>query len=562
LQKKYSKFLVALFSVASLSLSTFTAVSAADMPDEAFIEPNPPGNAGGYLGMSNLPSFLNHFSNPYLMGKEASGDFLKAIHACKSVTDPACANVNLFQGAAQFDFCKTLDETNCIDAITATKEDGTILPVTIGDAFPGVRDQDYVGDASLGLPNGGRTHVISIPGAPHASGNLYVPIVNPSMELDRSMGQTKFSGKMQMALFAVSLKEGKFTYGMQATNAAEYSSAYQNVGGGADSASGCIINDNKICAIPEALPTDITFKLSVRVNFPLIGWFSGRLTQPNIAISDLKNGSQLLSVSAKPVRVPAIAHWLSRADLGPDLTLYYQALQKPLGGTMFVGAGSGETRKSFAEIEKGDPSTWSLMRDTVNFDTRAMGEFLLWLPALGDRADAVQTMWSARTINSTPDECLSATNAVVGFVSSNASQYIEGPPTFDISTQTLNYKVAAPHYEKDGKTVFKGTYDLAIKSDAARCLYHFSNAPIGATIEVLDNSGKSEIAVTSMNEREGWIYLRAAGFTFSNPTLKVKLTQASAVTKQKVVLKKITCVKGKLTKVVATTSCPTGYKKK
>ena len=561
MHSKALKVLLPVVTLFSLVLGSQSVVSAANLPDEAFTISQPPGNAGGYLGMSNIPNFLNHFSNPYLMGKEAYGSHLTSVYACKSFTDPACSKANLFQGTAEFDFCTTADETNCIDAITATKDDGTNLPVTLGDAFPGARDQDYVGDPSIGLPNGGRTHLIHIPGAPHASGDLYVPVVNPTMELDRSQGQSKFSGKMQMALFAVSINNGSYNYGHQETNPSQYVDARWNVGGGADSEKGCILNDNSKCAIPEAMPTDVTFKVSVRVNFPLLGWFSGRLTQPDISIKALGNGSQLLSVSAKPVRVSAVAHWLKKTELGPDLALYYQALQKPLGGTMSVGGGPG---KSFAEVQKGDPDSWSLMRDTVNFDTRAMGEFLLWLPAIGDKADAVQTMWSARTMNSAVDQCLNQTDAVSGFVSSNATQYIEGPPTFDESTQTLNYKVAAPHFEKDGSTVFKGTYDLAIKSEIARCIYHFSNAPIGATIEVLDNNGKSEVAVTSMNEKDGWIYLRAAGFTFSSPTLKVKLTQqsAKAATGAKTTPKKITCVKGKVSKVVTSDTCPSGYKKK
>ena len=519
---KFSKLLISVLSIGALFLGSQSVVSAANLPDEAFTISAPPGNAGGYLGMSNIPNFLNHFSNPYLLGKETSGSFLSGIHACKSFTDPACAKADLFQGTTEFDFCLSADDTNCIDAVTATKEDGTNLPVSMGDSFPGARDQDYVGDPSIALPNGGKTHLIHIPGASHASGDLYLPIVNPIMELNRALGQSTFSGKMQMALFAVSIKNGSYNYGRQSTDPSQYVQSWWNVGGGAESEKGCILNDGSVCAIPEAMPTDITYKVSVRVNFPLLGWFSGRLTQPDISIKSLSNGSQLLSVSAKPVRVSAVAHWLKKTELGPDLSLYYQALAKPLGGTMSVGGGD---KKSFVEIQKGDPESWSLMRDTVNFDSRAMGEFLLWLPAIGDKADAVQTMWSARTMNSELDQCLNQTNSVTGFVSSNATQYIEGPPTFENSTQTLNYKVAAPHFEKDGTTVFKGTYDLAIKSEAARCLYHFTNAPVGATIEVLDNRGKSEIAVTSMTERDGWIYLRAAGFTFSNPTLKVKLTQ-------------------------------------
>ena len=66
-----------------------------------------------------------------------------------------------------------------------------------------------------------------------------------------------------------------------------------------------------------------------------------------------------------------------------------------------------------------------------------------------------------------------------------------------------------------------------------------------------------------VNEKNGWLTLGAYGFTFSTPTVRVKLTQEVV---KPVVLKKttITCVKGKIVKKVTATNplCPKGYKKK
>jgi hypothetical protein len=70
-----------------------------------------------------------------------------------------------------------------------------------------------------------------------------------------------------------------------------------------------------------------------------------------------------------------------------------------------------------------------------------------------------------------------------------------------------------------------------------------------------------------------WLFLTARNFTFSSPTIKVKLTQdapapqatTQATTKPAPIAKKsITCVKGKTTKKVTATNpaCPKGYKKK
>jgi hypothetical protein len=129
--------------------------------------------------------------------------------------------------------------------------------------------------------------------------------------------------------------------------------------------------------------------------------------------------------------------------------------------------------------------------------------------------------------------------------------------------------------------IFKGTYDLSIKSDAARCLYGFSSAPISAKIEVVSENGENQIAVTTVNEKNGWLYLSAKGFTFSSPVVKVKLSQEkpvvvptptptpvatpTAIAKPAAAKRSsITCVKGKTSKKVSAVNpkCPTGYKKK
>jgi hypothetical protein len=170
----------------------------------------------------------------------------------------------------------------------------------------------------------------------------------------------------------------------------------------------------------------------------------------------------------------------------------------------------------------------------------------------------------------------------LGVVSTNASQYLEGPPVFNSASSTLEYKVAAPHLKPDGE-VFRGTYDLQLRSGAARCLYGFSDAPISATVEVVSENGEKQVAVTTVNEKDGWLYLSAKGFTFSAPVVNVKLTQEkavpaptetpapvasptpSAVAKPAAAKKtSITCVKGKTSKRVTAVNptCPKGYKKK
>jgi hypothetical protein len=136
----------------------------------------------------------------------------------------------------------------------------------------------------------------------------------------------------------------------------------------------------------------------------------------------------------------------------------------------------------------------------------------------------------------------------------------------------------------DGKTPVSGTYNLVMRSETARCLYGFTNAPISATVSVAGDNG-STVATTVTGEKDGWLSMSASGFGFSEKTSQVKLTQEVApvpvvaqpistptpvavvapISKPAtaVVKKTITCLKGKIKKVVTGTApkCPTGFKK-
>jgi len=112
---------------------------------------------------------------------------------------------------------------------------------------------------------------------------------------------------------------------------------------------------------------------------------------------------------------------------------------------------------------------------------------------------------------------------------------------------------------------------------------------------VTSSDGQENVAYTNVTDRDGWLKLTAQGFTFSNPVISAKLTQAPdptptptakpapvatpTATSTPIVApvpavtptggasgKKvtITCVKGKATRNVTAVSpkCPAGFKKK
>jgi hypothetical protein len=150
----------------------------------------------------------------------------------------------------------------------------------------------------------------------------------------------------------------------------------------------------------------------------------------------------------------------------------------------------------------------------------------------------------------------------VGIVSTNAMGFNGNSPSY--KNGTLNYQVAGMHYMPDGNALVEGTYDLLIRSDAARCLYGFSNAPIQASISVTGENNQ-KIATTSMTEGDGWIKLSAYGFNFSSPTISVKLSQAKVQASAQIAKRKtITCLKGTTSKRITAISpkCPAGFKKR
>jgi hypothetical protein len=197
----------------------------------------------------------------------------------------------------------------------------------------------------------------------------------------------------------------------------------------------------------------------------------------------------------------------------------------------------------------------------------------------GNKAGAMTSSWSFRTLSNREmngaNNCFTSTPGIKGLVSTNSTTYSAGPPVF--KDGALNYQVASAHFLPDGVTPFKGNYNLVMRSDVARCIYGFSNAPISASISVVSSEGSADVATTVAAEKDGWISLSANNFQFSSPTIQVKFTQDAAVVTPKVnpsaapIAPKppvkqvtITCVKGKTSKKVSGTkpACPAGYKKK
>jgi hypothetical protein len=318
------------------------------------------------------------------------------------------------------------------------------------------------------------------------------------------------------------------------------------------------------------LPKEISFGFSLRLNTNLSGWLHGRMRN---AVIDYKTTSGItnLTVTANPIAVPLIDVWSKSDELSDAFVTAYQN-QFWAGEAMHYPATNENLGLPILDSEKtrSGMKNISFKHINTNFSQSAMDNFLLWLGVAKDKAAAMPTQWRLGTMTDNGSgqvrECLDKEKALAGVVTTNSTMYLDGPPVF--KDDTLDYKVASTHFEADGTTVFKGTYELIMSSSVARCIYKFTSAPISATVSITSENGEANAATTIVNEKDGWLKLGAYGFTFSSPTVRVKLAQEKVIPKASVTVpaKKstITCVKGKTSKKVIAVNpvCPKGYKKK
>lgn len=496
-----------------LSMNNFAVAAAPDEP-KTFLLPafNGQGGSTGVgvifddsqaaLSYSSGLGDTNVNSNPD--GTQATGSKLY----CKSIQDVACAKTTKFSVFAILQPCKSEADLYCVQEVYARTPSGRVSGKFL-ENLPATGPTDYLGDSSVGLPTGGPPSIWQIPGVKNSSGGdsytLFVSTRGMGQRASASSAPTFQFNEYTVALYATSMKSGSYQL-----VTAEGSGLDAIVGGG------CATNSETKCALRESFPTDGTsFGVSIRFPKAPSNWFYGRLTKPTFSLSKSTSGSAVvLDVSGEPVTVPVLYGKTSWASLSPNLQKYY------LNGFPSVGKIYGVA----------DPNQWDVAHLASSREFDVLKE---WIPIVKDTAAALTTQWYFKASNEGSDpRFASKDDQVDGIVTSNATAYVPGPPSFNQQTQSLEYQVGAPHLTPSGAT-FRGTYDLAIRADAARAIYGFAkNVPVKATVSIVSENGQEIAAQEQVGEKDGWFFLRAENFTFSSPKLRVKLTQAGGSSNQ------------------------------
>lgn len=562
------KLFAILFSL-TLFLPHITAQADPAIPEQ-WAPLTAPG--AGYIGYEANESFFasteaSTWFNLTTNNGEENGKVTN-VAICNTGSEAGCDFSVFSKYRAVLPMCSDAADINCITGITATDASGKSLAVNSPSVFPKENPQAFAGNLGLNVPQGSGAVLVSIPDAKHAGGDSY--LVKTTLTSERTKRDSTFPApSLNASIYAVKVIDGDFFDMATETDTAKYDSIRRLPVGTtqtkmlADPMASklCVAASLTQCALAYTMPKDITFGFSLRLSTNLSGWLHGRMRN---AVIDYKQDGAItnLSVAGTPISVPLVDVWAKSSELSDaHIAAYlnqqwsgegrhYPQTQENMGLPILE---SEKTRTGMQNI--------SFKHINTNFSEFSMANFLLWLPLAKDKAAAMPTEWRIGTMNDRGQgkvgECLSQSKTLAGVVTTNSTMYVDGPPKFQDGF--LDYKVASTHFEADGTTVFKGTYELIMSSKIARCIYGFTAAPVSATVSITSESGEPSTATTQVNEKNGWLTLAAYNFTFSNPTVRVSLTQAKPI-------KNITisCIKGKKTKKVSAVNpkCPSGYRKK
>ncbi len=433
---------------------------------------------------------------------------------CPTIDDPICdLNKRGYSGFARpvFPVCESETAEDCV-ARFGLELNGEYFPgefvsaVDSGETFPA--------SPRLNLFRGGQSSIFRVSAVPHDRGDLY--LVSPVASMNHERRINKFvTNDFYLRVVPVSIEP----------RSAEAS--YPN-------ASPCVWRNDSECAIRGKFNIDARVVVELRLTNEVGGWFLGRMKDPVLQIEKFSDRNNTITVGAYPVAVARFAYTMKKKDV-----------------TLDVRRATGNSGSRGTLDSDGPVRFFNSGYDTSNFQM-----LNYFRSKVNDTAVGTSTVFQLRTTSRDEgNACLRDRSRVLGIVSTNSMVYDGFTPRF--TRGFLDYRVAGLHFEADGVTEVVGSYDLVMRSDVARCLYRFSKAPVGASITISGEGDKS-IATTVVGEKNGWLKLAAYGFTFSNKTIKVKLTQKRTT---------ITCVSQtdpkKTRKVTAIgPKCPSGFVKK
>jgi hypothetical protein len=412
-------------------------------------------------------------------GRAAEGEKRGEWVQCSSTKDPKC------QGA---DALARITASPILPDCSATSSEVCVEFIKFGNANGDLTQASYTGDVKKGTEYKAEPEFNLLEGAglplyesksayPISNTNLFAVMVRPQSFWNKS--------------------KNKFVIDRLEVKVIPYKLAPRS-----GFSLGCAFTVGEQCATLQDFAADTRVELKFRIPNDVGGWFSGRMKAPNISIAKQSATVNAITISAEPVEVASLG--IVRKD--SELSVKEKTWNENHGGWSTGNGGRATGANSWQE-------------DVFPFID-------YYRPLVKDTSIGTNRVWNFMSIGGgSGSKCLQDKTKVLGIVTTNALGYSGESPAF--KNGFLDYKVAGLHYAPGGQELNFGVYDFVMRSDTARCLYGFSNAPLSATVSVTNDKGNKTTATTVVSEKNGWLKMAAYGFTFSNKTIKVKISKKS-----------------------------------
>lgn len=456
---------------------------------------------------------------------------------CDTYSTKECSLNNddvYFRNYATLPVCRDSNQENCVAQLVIKPLGKPEVKATFIRNVGGI---SFTAIPNLGLYEASTVSLWEAKGAP-SQGGFETYAVNVRAQLDYN----KWKGVFQTTSIQASVmpyREVTGPFGTPVGGTVQNAKGTKNPGSAIYNIDHrCVWNDQGKCGILQDFTPGTRVVLSSRLSKDIGGWFKGRMARPVISIQPFSKTNDLVVVDAESVDVSRLQVTVDKESAPVNIEDLY--LKSGVMGPLWGG--------------------WQAGRDSSG--DLAFEYLSTFRSYAKDISSGQSNLWSFGTVpNGQGSPCLENQSKVLGIVTTNALVFDGSAPEFDGAF--MNYRVGGLHFSADGQSEVRGSYDLVLRSETARCLYGFTSAPISASVSVTNATGESKVATTAFSEKNGWVHVGAYGFTFSEPQLKVKLSQPKKAT-SKSKATQIVCVKATTVKKVTGSKpkCPKGFVRK
>lgn len=449
--------------------------------------------------------------------------------------DPSVGDIRI---ANFFPICGTPDgldkRLDCLEDVYVDLNGKKVKGGPLSDQVSTWDSYTFSAKPEFGIAKSSPSLIYKFPGLSHAKGDLFMVHLSSVKFVKKGIvGETRYT-----FLIAPTFQEsGKFTCERLKT-------------------------PSGLCWVSGSFLTDTRFTLNLKMASAPVGWFTSRITSPDIKMNPSSDGGVQVSFTGNSQEIPSI-----------NRNFQYTVQSEQDEWNQITKALPVLPWEKLTTEGKKYSAGWPYGSDSID----AFQTLVSKVPSFNN-ADTLKNIWRTESISSdsvSSNQCLKS--GFTGVVSSNSLTYENAIPTWDAVNSALVYKIASPHFALGNE--FSGRYDLLISEQVAKCLWGLKNLTPIAEINVTSATGERKVFTASSSIENGFYKFTAAGFTFSTNKISIKMLSeekssiATAIIQPtpkaglpSVAIKKstITCVKGITQKRVTAIKpkCPTGYKKK